>query len=91
MNPISSAPKDRPVLLRFPDRTILHPKRDPYVIKGGWIEGFWVADKDWRVDEDGLNGHQVGGWEVLRLPCHGCGCCSSDNQEPDFWMEVPRP
>lgn len=29
-------------------------------------------------------------WDCVRLPDHGCGCCSSANDEPIFWMPLPE-
>lgn len=31
-----------------------------------------------------------GGWRVIGLSSHGCGCCGSDNQEPNWWMPIPE-
>lgn len=89
IHPIDTAPKDRPVLVHFPPKVIKHPKLADYVIKGGWIQAMWDDKFDWNMDEDDGKGGYVGGWVVLSLPVHGCGCCTSQNQTPDYWMELP--
>lgn len=40
------------------------------------IEGYWDDDED--------------KWEVIDLPSHGCGCCSSENPEPTHWAPLPN-
>ena len=29
-------------------------------------------------------------WNVIALPSHGCGCCSSDDDNPTHWMPLPE-
>jgi hypothetical protein len=39
------------------------------------IEGHW--DDSWPM------------WCTAYLSSHGCGCCSSSNEEPTHWMPLP--
>lgn len=54
-------------------------------IEGYWIEGYW--DKQTR--DDGFV-YGPGEWEVIGLSSHGCGCCSTRNEEPDGWFPLPK-
>ena len=30
------------------------------------------------------------GWQPITLSSHGCGCCSSSNEDPTHWMPLPE-
>lgn len=47
-------------------------------IDGDWIEAAW--DTECKKPY----------WYVVRMLSHGCGCCSSDNEEPTAWAPLPR-
>jgi hypothetical protein len=31
----------------------------------------------------------TGEWDCVSVSRHGCGCCSSENDEPTHWMPLP--
>lgn len=73
--PIETAPKDGQCCI--------------LLINGMAIEGLWAEDDAW--DEENAGWVKRGGWQVISLPSHGCGCCSYDNDSPSHWMPVPEP
>lgn len=50
------------------------------LIEGVAIEGYWEAP-EWEGCEPY--------WYVPSVSSHGCGCCSSANEEPTYWMPLP--
>lgn len=56
-----------------------------------WFDGT-VVSGSWnpQVDIKG-NSYGPGGWDAETLPSHGCGCCSSDNDPPTYWMPLREP
>ena len=45
------------------------------------IEGWYEYD-NWYKDYK---------WNVVKLPIHGCDCCSHDNDDPTGWTPLPEP
>ena len=62
------------------------PKDRPILIEigGKWTQAQW--------DDNGTtpDGEWTGWWEVIWLPSHGCGCCSSTNPAFTDWCELPE-
>jgi hypothetical protein len=54
------------------------------VFDGKFIEGWWYPE----ISNDGYV-YGPGYWDVVSLSSHGCGCCSSENDEPTHWMPKP--
>lgn len=53
------------------------------LIEGVAIEAAW--------DETPWRGRDAGEWVVATVSSHGCGCCSSSNDEPTHWMRLVKP
>lgn len=52
---------------------------------GETIEG-WL---DLKLRSDGTS-YGNPEWAVVSMNSHGCGCCWSENPEPDAWMPLPE-
>jgi len=54
------------------------------LVDGKVIEGSFY-------DEVCGNGERYGPgkWDVVSLPSHGCGCCSTSDPEPSGWLPLP--
>lgn len=61
------------------------PKDRPILLKTkeGWCQGKWDEHSYHHERDD------YGAWHFIRLPEHGCGCCSTNASEPTAWMELP--
>lgn len=51
------------------------------IIEGAVLEMYWKPTP-WK-------GEDTGEWCVPTLSSHGCGCCSSKNEQPTHWMPIP--
>lgn len=63
------------------DGTVILLFIEDHVIDGSW---------DRFVRQDGSI-YEPTSWDVARLSSHGCGCCSSENDQPTHWMPLPPP
>jgi hypothetical protein len=63
------------------------PKDAPVLLfyPSGAIQGAWDEDVDWDPDTG-----PIGGWRVIRIDQHGCGCCSSNDEQPSGWLALPE-
>ena len=56
------------------------------LVEGAVIEGWW----DRYIRRDGSI-YEPEEWSVATLSSHGCGCCSSQLEQPTHWMPRPPP
>lgn len=64
------------------------PKDETHIlllVNGQAIEGWWSVPKK----PPALPEEVEGGWGVVWLPYHGCGCCGKGLPEPSAWMPLP--